>query len=109
MRLLLDESLPVRLKTAFPGHQVSGVAEMGWRSLSNGELLARASGLFQVFLTADRKLQFQQNLVRFDIAVIVLIAWRNRYEDYEPIIPRVLEELVRIRPGDVIRVAVKNP
>lgn len=106
MRLLLDESLPSRLKTVFPGHRVNTVTEMGWRSLSNGDLLAQASGLFQVFLTADQKLQYQQNVVRFDIAVIVLVARRNRFEDYEPLIPRLLEALARIRPGEVFRVAL---
>jgi predicted nuclease of predicted toxin-antitoxin system len=105
MRLLLDESLPHRLKTVFPGHQVNTVAEMGWKSLSNGELLARASGLFQVFLTADKKLQYQQNLVRFEIAVIVLNARQNRFVDYEPLIPQLLETLTRVQPGYVFRVA----
>ena len=105
MRLLLDESLPHRLRTVFPDHQINTVTEMGWRSLSNGELLARASGLFNVLLTADQKLQYQQNVVSFDIAVIVLVARRNRFDDYEPLIPRIHEELGRIRPGDVIRIA----
>jgi predicted nuclease of predicted toxin-antitoxin system len=105
MRLLLDESLPYRLKTVFPGHQVNTVAEMGWKSLSNGELLARASGLFQVFLTADNKLQYQQNVPQFDIAIIVLNARRNRFQDYEPLIPRLLDALPRIRPGEVFRIA----
>jgi hypothetical protein len=105
MRLLLDESLPYRLKTVFPGHQVNTMTEIGWKSLSNGELLARASGLFQAFLTADRRPQYQQNVVQFDIAVIVLMARRNRFEDYEPLIPRLFEALTRIRPGEVFRIA----
>src|SRR5262245_39958559 len=105
MRLLLDESLPYRLKTVFPDHRANTVTEMGWKSPSNGELLARASGLFQVFLTADRKLQYQQNMTRFDIAIIVLIARRNRFEDYEPLIPRLLDALARIGPGEVFRIA----
>lgn len=104
MRLLLDESLPSRLKTVFPGHRVNTVAEMGWKSLSNGDLLSRASGLFEVFLTADQKLQYQQNVVRFDIAVLVLVARRNRFQDYEPLIPLLQDALTRIRPGEVLRV-----
>ncbi len=104
MRLLLDESLPHRLKSVFPGYRVNTVDEMGWKSLSDGELLARASGLFQVFLTADKKLQYQQNVPRFDIAVIVLNTRRNRFEDYEPLIPRLLEAFSKVRPGEVSRV-----
>ena len=105
MRLLLDESLPHRLKTVFSGHRVHTVAEMGWKSFSNGELLARASGLFEIFLTADQKLQYQQHVARFDIAVIVLVARRNRFQDYEPLIPRLLETLTRARPGEVFRIS----
>jgi len=105
MRLLLDESLPYRLKTVFPGHRVHTVAEMGWKSFSNGELLARASGLFEVFLTADRRLQYQQNVVKFDIGIIVLMARRNRFQDYEPLIPRLHEALTRIGPGEVFRIS----
>jgi hypothetical protein len=105
MRLLLDESLPYRLKTVFPGHRAHTVAEMGWKSFSNGELLSRASGLFEVFLTADRKLEYQQNVARYDIAVIVLIARRNRFQDYEPLIPRLLEALPQVRPGELLRIS----
>ncbi len=105
MRLLLDESLPYRLKTVFPDHQVKTVVEMGWRSLSNGDLLARASGFFDALLTADQKLQYQQHVVSYDIAVVVLVARRNRFRDYEPLVPRMLEVLDRIRSGEVIRIA----
>jgi hypothetical protein len=104
MRLLLDESLPHRLKTVFPDHQVRTVAEMGWKSFSNGDLLSRASGFFEAFLTADQRLQYQQHVARFDVAVVVLIARRNRFVDYEPLIPRIHEVLARIQPGEVFRV-----
>ena len=77
---------------------------MGWKSFSNGELLSRASGFFQAFLTADQRLQYQQNVVRYDIAVVVLVARRNRFVDYEPLIPRILDVLDKIYPGGVFRV-----
>jgi len=62
MRILLDESLPRRLKTEFVGHEVATVAERGWSGVKNGELLTLAAERFDVFVTADQNLQYQQNL-----------------------------------------------
>jgi hypothetical protein len=66
---------------------------MGWATKRNGELLALAVGEFDVFLTADRNLSYQQDLSSFDIAVVVLIARSNRLDDLRPLVPRVLEIL----------------
>ena len=74
MRVLLDECLPRKLKRELIGHDVRTTPEMGWASKRNGDLLHRAEGEFDVFLTVDRKLQHQQNLPAFNIAVIVLVA-----------------------------------
>jgi predicted nuclease of predicted toxin-antitoxin system len=74
MRILLDESLPIELRDELSGHSVSSVQEMGWSSLKNGELLLRAAAQFDVFLTADQNLQFQQNLRTLPVAVAVLAA-----------------------------------
>lgn len=57
----------------------------------NGELLALAVGQFDVFLTADRNLSYQQDVSAFDIAVVVLIARSNRFEDLRPLAPQILE------------------
>ena len=62
MRLLLDESLPKKLKARLAPHEVRTVPEMGWASKSNGELLRLAEQQFDVFLTADQKLLNEQNL-----------------------------------------------
>ena len=65
MRVLLDEQLPRRLVRELTGHDVRTVQQQGWAGLQNGELLRRAADEgFQVFLTGDRNLQFQQNLAR---------------------------------------------
>jgi hypothetical protein len=66
---------------------------MGWASKRNGELLALAVGQFEVFLTADRNLSYQQDLSSFDIAIVVLVARSNRLEDLRPLVPRILEIL----------------
>lgn len=69
MRILLDESLPKELQSELPGHDVRTVQEMGWSSLRNGELLARSVNQFEVFLTADQNLRYQQNLAALPVAV----------------------------------------
>ncbi|MCH8281734.1 MAG: DUF5615 family PIN-like protein [Chloroflexi bacterium] len=105
MRLLLDESLPRRLKQELSSHEVVTVPEMGWAAKSNGELLSLAEGQFQVFLTADQGLQFQVNLSRAEISIVVLAAHSNRFEDLKPLISQVLAALESIQPVDVVRVA----
>jgi predicted nuclease of predicted toxin-antitoxin system len=75
MKLLLDENLPHQLRHELPGHDCFTVAYMGWAGIENGELLAlAASDGFEVFLTKDANLQYEQNLKDFPIAVVVLRA-----------------------------------
>ena len=108
MRVLLDECLPRRLKRELVGHDVRTAPEMGWASKRNGELLALAVGQFEVFLTADRNLSYQQDVSSFDIAFVVLVARSNRFEDLRPLTPRVLEVLASARRGAVTLVAVAH-
>jgi hypothetical protein len=93
VRVLLDECLPRRLKREVVGHDVKTAPEMGWASKRNGELLALAVGRFDVFVTADRNLSYQQDVSAFDIAVVVLAGRSNRLEDLRPLVPRLLEIL----------------
>jgi len=85
VRVLLDECLPRRLKRELPGHDARTAPEMGWASKRNGELLRLAEREFDVFLTIDRTLHREQDLPRFDIAVIVLVARSNRLDDLRPL------------------------
>ena len=94
MRILLDESLPHDLVGLIPGHEVSTVRAEGWASVTNGKLLALAATKFEVFVTADRNLEFQQNLAKLPIAVVVLIARKNRVQDLEPLLPELAALLV---------------
>jgi len=104
VRILLDECLPKRLKRDLVGHQARTVPEMGWASKKNGELLALAELEFDVFLTVDRNLSFQQEINRLDIAVVVLVAKSNRHSDLQPLLPGLLDVLVGVSPGQLIRV-----
>jgi hypothetical protein len=79
VRVLLDEQLPRRLARELTGHDIRTVQQQGWAGLQNGELLRRAADEgFDVFLTADQNLQFQQNLGRARMSVVVLVAQQDR-------------------------------
>jgi hypothetical protein len=93
VRILLDECLPKALKRTLIGHEVRTAPECGWAGKRNGELLRLAVREFDVFLTADRKLQYQQNLSAFDLAVVVLLARSNSMVRLRPLIPKVLNTL----------------
>ena len=104
VRILLDESLPRPLGALLIGHEVSTVRNELWTSLTNGELLRRAAERFDVVVTADQNLEFQQNLKVLPIAVVVMIADSNRLESLEPLVPDVLEALKTLKPKTLLRV-----
>jgi predicted nuclease of predicted toxin-antitoxin system len=102
MRILLDESLPHDLATLITGHSVSTVSGEGWASVKNGKLLALAATKFEVFITADRNLEFQQNLAKLPLAVVILVARKNRVQDLVPLLPE-LDALLNHLPPRVLR------
>ena len=104
MRILIDECLDWRLCRVLIGHHCSSVRAAGWAGLTNGRLLEKAQQQFDVFLTGDRNLSFQQNLQAFDIAVVVLEAASTRLSDTLPLIPDVLAVLETIQPRQVVRI-----
>ena len=104
MRILLDESLPRELAGLITGHSVSTVRIEGWAGIKNGKLLALAATRFDAFLTADRKLEFQQNLATLPISVVVLVCVRTRIQNIAPLIPELLERLLSLPARKIIRV-----
>lgn len=101
MKILLDECIDRKLAREFPGYEVKTVPQMGWAGVKNGQLLALAEAEFDVFITVDRNLSFQQNLPQFNIAVIVLQAPSNRLADLQPLAPEVLAILITVAKGQV--------
>lgn len=77
---------------------------MRWSGLSNGALLHEAAESFDIVLTADQNLEFQQNLRELPIAVVVLVAATNRIESLEPLIPALQEALATLQPRQLVRV-----
>ena len=104
MRILLDESVPRKLALEFIGHEVQTVQKRGWSGLSNGALLQTASRDFDVLVTGDQSLEFQQNPATLPIAVIVLVAPNNRLETLRQLLPSALEALKSIRPGQLVKI-----
>lgn len=75
---------------------------MGWTSIRNGELPALAAREFEVFVTVDRNLSFQQNVAVLAITVIVLHAPTNRLSDLRPLVPNLLASIISARSGALI-------
>jgi predicted nuclease of predicted toxin-antitoxin system len=106
MRLLLDEQLPRQLSRHIPHHDVRTVQRQGWAGLRNGELLRQAAADgFDIVVTADQNLQFQQNLSGSPLAVIVLVAHSNTLEELIPLVPNLLAAVTEVRPGEIRRIA----
>ena len=104
MKVLLDECVPRRLRRELSEHDVFTVTERGWSGIENGELLELAEADFEVFLTVDQNLTFQQNLTSFDIALVVLVARNNGFAALQPLMPEVREALRNIKRGDFIKI-----
>jgi hypothetical protein len=105
MRILLDECAPRPLRGSLTGHDVRTVQEMGWNGLENGELLRKfTTAGFDVFLTVDQNLQYQQNLRAAGVAVLVLIAPSNKLVDLEPLMPKTIGALAVIQPGELVEI-----
>ncbi len=105
MRILIDECLNWRLGRALTGHYATSVQRMGWSGIKNGQLLALAEqNQFDVFLTGDRNLAFQQNTTQFRIAVVVLEAGGIQLQHTLPLMTKVVALLPTLQPGQVVRV-----
>ena len=104
IRVLLDESVPAKLRRSLPSHAVRTVVEMGWSGVKNGRLLALASKDFDVFVTVDKNLPSQQNLAMLPIAVVVLDAYSNDLASLQPLVPALEQALAHLQPCSCVRV-----
>lgn len=104
MKLLLDECVTSHLKRDLAGHEVHTVEDAGFKGLENGDLLKAASAAYEVLITVDRNIPYQQNITGLNIAILILAAKRNSYVRLKPLIPRALSALQTMKVGDVIRI-----
>ena len=102
MKVFLDECVDWRLIREIVGHEVNTARQMEWTTIKNGALLSLAAQQFDVFVTVDRNLAFQQNLEGLSIAVIVLRAHTNRLADLKPLIPDLMTAIESAAPGTVL-------
>ncbi|MGC2170283.1 MAG: DUF5615 family PIN-like protein [Candidatus Sulfotelmatobacter sp.] len=105
MRMLPDECVPRKLRSRLTGHECRTVPEEGLAGKRNGELLSLAEKAgFDVFLSLDRGIEFQQNLQSRRVAVLVVRAASSRLADLLPHVPKILKMLQSLRPGQVVSV-----
>jgi hypothetical protein len=105
MKVLLDECIPRKLKSAFAGHDCTTVPEAGLAGRKNGVLLSLAENAgFDVFLTMDRGLQYRQNLAGRRISIVIIRSRSNRLYDLLPLAEACLAAMGSIHPGEVVRV-----
>ncbi len=105
MRILLDECVNQRLRNFLPGHECESARYAGFAGLKNGELLdAAESGGFDVLLTVDRGLEYEQNLVGRKISVVVFRTNSIALKDLLPYVPACMALLLSIKPGEIVRI-----
>jgi hypothetical protein len=104
MKVLLDECVPRKFKSSLSGHYCSTVPEEGFAGNKNGELLGLAeSAGFQVFLTLDRGIEYQQNLRPRTIAVVIIRTKSSQLSELLPHVPDLLQLLDSIEPGQLVK------
>ena len=104
MRVLPDECIPLQLVAELPRHDVRTIRGMRWRGKKNGELLQLAASKFDVFATIDRGMAYQQRIADLRLGVITLLAPSNEIETLRPLMPRLRQAVLKVKPGQVIRV-----
>jgi hypothetical protein len=99
--------LPVDLAAELVGHEIATITGLGWRGIKNSELLHRAQGSFEVLVTMDRNLEFQQNIAGFELGILLVLAHSNRMVHLHPLVPAILEAIEAVRPGQLRRVGAE--
>ena len=105
MRILIDECIDERFRNYLPGHECQTARYAGLAGFENGKLLLAAeTARFDVFITADQGIEYQQNLAARNIAIIFLRARSNRLRDLLPYASACLVRIESIQPGQIIKI-----
>ena len=104
MRVLIDECVDPRVKTLLSDHQPATVCEQGWSSLEDSALLSVAQAEFGAMVTIDRNLEFQQNLSKFRIGLVVVRVYKNQLIHYQALQQELARAVEQVRPGEVIHI-----
>ena len=104
MRILFDECVPWPLRSLLAGHECKTAQQMGWKSIKNGELLQLAEARFDLFLTSDQNLRYQQNLAGRRIAIIELST--NKLRRVQAAAEALQQAIVSIKQADFLRLDI---
>ena len=107
MRVLLDENLPIDLAAELVGHEMATVTGLSWRGIKNSELRSRAQESFEVLITMDRSLEFQQNIAEFELSILLVLARSNRMVHLRPFVPVILAAIEDSQPGELRKVGAE--
>jgi len=102
MKIIIDECVPHIVKKCLPHRQIKTVQEMGWAGVKNGELLKLVEAEFDVFITSDKNLRYQQNLQDRKFAILLLPS--NQVPIVENLLPQIDEKLQEIQSGDFVEI-----
>jgi predicted nuclease of predicted toxin-antitoxin system len=108
MRILLDENVPKKFKRVFPNDEVFTVTEMGWAGIKNGALLKLAEGEFEVMVTVDKSIPYQNNFTDKQIILLTFLVKQNKIEALLPLVPAALEALSTASPGQIINISSES-
>jgi hypothetical protein len=100
MRILFDQGTPAPLRKALSGHDIATAYEMGWSQLTNGSLLKQAEASFDVFITTDQSLQYQQNLSGRRLAILALCT--TSWPKLQRQLPAIIVAIEKLNPGDFV-------
>jgi predicted nuclease of predicted toxin-antitoxin system len=107
VRILLDECIDESLRHYFAGHRCESCRYAGFKGLTNGELLAAAERAgFEVLITVDRRMPYQQSLGGRAISLVVLYAQTTTIDDLAALVPDVLKALGVLKAGEVVLVGI---
>ena len=105
MKILLDECIPRKFKNSLADHECLTVPEAGLAGKKNGELLSIAEHQgYTIFLTTDKGVEYEQNLKRRSIAIMILRAKSNRLGDLVPLVEDCVRQIGSIRAGQIVRI-----
>lgn len=108
MRVLIDACIDPRVAQILTGHEVTTAFDLGWQRLRDHILLSKASGHFDVFVTTDRGFEYEHNLIKLQIAVVIVHVPRKKLEQYRPLISKLQDALRSAAPGQVLHVPEKT-
>jgi hypothetical protein len=94
--------MPRKLRREIANAVVRTVQEEGWAGFKNGDLLRRAAGKFDVFLTADQRLRYQQNIDQFAIGVVAIETFDTTLAGLRPLLQQINQAIANVGPGTVL-------